>query len=47
VTYNNHPLYTVVGDAGRRGATSGEGVDAFGTRWYVVAAKGTAKTGSY
>jgi predicted lipoprotein with Yx(FWY)xxD motif len=46
VTYNKHPLYTFVGDAGRRGATSGEGVDAFGARWYVVAAKGTAKTGS-
>ena len=28
VTYNNHPLYTFVGDAGRRGATSGGGAPA-------------------
>ena len=47
VTYNKHPLYTFVGDAGKRGATTGEGLDAFGARWYVVAAKGTARTGSY
>jgi predicted lipoprotein with Yx(FWY)xxD motif len=47
VTYNKHPLYTFVADQGKRGSTNGEGVDAFGGRWYVVAAKGTAKTGSY
>ena len=47
VTYNKHPLYTFAGDAGKRGATKGEGIDAFGARWYVVAAKGTARTGSY
>ena len=47
VTYNKHPLYTFAGDQGKRGATTGEGLDAFGARWYVVAAKGTEKTGSY
>jgi predicted lipoprotein with Yx(FWY)xxD motif len=47
VTYNKHPLYTFVGDKGKRGATTGEGLDAFGAKWYVVAAKGTEKTGGY
>jgi predicted lipoprotein with Yx(FWY)xxD motif len=47
VTYNKHPLYTYVGDQGKRGATTGEGLEAFGARWYVVAAKGTEKTGGY
>ena len=47
VTYNKHPLYTFAGDAGKRGATKGQGLNAFGATWYVVAAKGTAKTGGY
>jgi len=47
VTYNKHPLYTFVADNGKPGSTKGEGIDAFGAKWYVVAAKGTAKTGSY
>ena len=47
VTYNKHPLYTFVADQGKRGSTKGEGIDAFGAKWYVVAAKGTEKTGSY
>jgi predicted lipoprotein with Yx(FWY)xxD motif len=47
VTYNKHPLYTFAGDQGKRGATKGEGLDAFGAKWYVVAAKGTEKTGGY
>ena len=47
VTYNGHPLYTFVADNGKRGSTTGEGIDAFGAKWYVVAAKRTAKTGSY
>jgi predicted lipoprotein with Yx(FWY)xxD motif len=47
VTYNKHPLYTFLGDKGKRGATTGEGLDAFGAKWYVVAAKGTEKTGGY
>jgi predicted lipoprotein with Yx(FWY)xxD motif len=47
VTYNGHPLYTFVGDNGKPGATKGEGLSAFGAKWYVVAAKGTARTGRY
>ncbi len=47
VTYNKHPLYTFAGDNGKRGSTKGEGLDAFGARWYVVAAKGTEKVGGY
>ena len=47
VTYNKHPLYTFVGDAGKRGSTMGQGLTAFGAKWYVVAAKGTARIGRY
>jgi predicted lipoprotein with Yx(FWY)xxD motif len=47
VTYNKHPLYTFLGDAGRRGSTKGQGLTAFGAKWYVVAAKGTARIGRY
>jgi predicted lipoprotein with Yx(FWY)xxD motif len=47
VTYNKHPLYTFLGDAGKRGSTKGEGLTAFGAKWYVVAAKGTERTGRY
>jgi predicted lipoprotein with Yx(FWY)xxD motif len=39
VTYNRHPLYTFVQD-GRKGQTSGEGVDAFGAEWYAVSPAG-------
>ena len=45
VTYKKHPLYTFVLDNGKRGSTKGEGISAFGARWYVVAAKGTARIG--
>jgi predicted lipoprotein with Yx(FWY)xxD motif len=45
VTYNGHPLYTFVADKGKPGSTTGQGIDAFGARWYVVAGNGTAKTG--
>jgi predicted lipoprotein with Yx(FWY)xxD motif len=47
VTYNKHPLYTFLGDAGKRGSTKGEGLTAFGAKWYAVAAKGTEKRGGY
>ena len=47
VTYNKHPLYTFVGDNGKRGSVKGQGLDAFGAKWYVVAAKGTARTPGY
>lgn len=41
VTYNRHPLYTYVLDK-RAGQTKGEGISAFGARWYVVSARGAA-----
>src|SRR4051794_9745776 len=48
VTYNGHPLYTFTGDQSP-GNTNGQGVNAFGARWYVVSAAGnqvTAKASS-
>ena len=45
VTYDGHPLYTFAGDQGP-GQTTGQGVNAFGALWYVVAPDGTAITGS-
>ncbi len=45
VTYGGHPLYRFVADT-RPGATQGEGIDAFGARWYVVNAAGRKVTGS-
>jgi predicted lipoprotein with Yx(FWY)xxD motif len=39
VTYNHHPLYTFVKDAGR-GQTNGEELNAFGARWYALTAAG-------
>jgi len=41
VTYNRHPLYTYVLDKGA-GQTKGEGIFAFGAKWYAVSAKGKA-----
>jgi predicted lipoprotein with Yx(FWY)xxD motif len=41
VTYDNHPLYTYVLDK-QAGQTKGEGISAFGAKWYAVSAKGTA-----
>ena len=41
VTYNKHPLYMYVLDK-RAGQTAGEGVSAFGARWYAVSANGRA-----
>ena len=39
VTYDGHPLYTYAGDS-RAGQTNGEGSNAFGAAWYVVAPNG-------
>jgi predicted lipoprotein with Yx(FWY)xxD motif len=39
VTYNGHPLYTFIMDK-KSGDTKGEGVTAFGGRWFVVAPAG-------
>lgn len=41
VTYNKHPLYSYTLDT-KAGQTKGEGVLAFGAKWYGVSAKGTA-----
>jgi predicted lipoprotein with Yx(FWY)xxD motif len=39
VTYNRHPLYTFIKDT-KAGQTNGEGLTAFGARWYAVSAAG-------
>jgi predicted lipoprotein with Yx(FWY)xxD motif len=39
VTYNHHPLYTFVKDK-RTGQTNGEGLNAFGAKWYAVSPAG-------
>lgn len=41
LTYNKHPLYRFALDT-QAGQTKGEGMSAFGARWYAVSAKGTA-----
>ncbi len=43
VTYNGHPLYRFAQDT-RRGDTNGEGIKAFGARWYAVSPAGTQVT---
>jgi predicted lipoprotein with Yx(FWY)xxD motif len=45
VTYNGHPLYTFKGDSSA-GATSGQGVNAFGGLWYAVSPAGQPVTAS-
>jgi len=48
VIYNRHPLYTFQNDA-KRGDTNGEGLSAFGGRWYAVSPTGhqvSKKSGS-
>jgi predicted lipoprotein with Yx(FWY)xxD motif len=39
VTYNGHPLYLFIQDK-KAGDTNGQGVNAFGAKWYAVAASG-------
>jgi predicted lipoprotein with Yx(FWY)xxD motif len=39
VVYNHHPLYRFVGDK-KPGNTYGEGLNAFGARWFVVSPAG-------
>jgi predicted lipoprotein with Yx(FWY)xxD motif len=43
VTYAGHPLYRFQGD-GKSGDTNGQGVNAFGALWYVVAPTGNEIT---
>lgn len=39
VTYKGHPLYYYAGDSGP-GSTTGQGLDQFGAKWYVLAPSG-------
>ncbi|MCW2945414.1 MAG: hypothetical protein JWR24_2131 [Actinoallomurus sp.] len=39
VTYNGHPLYFFVSDA-KPGDTTGQAIDSFGAKWYVLNPKG-------
>jgi predicted lipoprotein with Yx(FWY)xxD motif len=41
VTYAGHPLYYYAGD-GAAGDANGQGIDAFGAKWYVMAPGGAA-----
>jgi predicted lipoprotein with Yx(FWY)xxD motif len=43
VAYNGHPLYYYAGDSGP-GQQTGQGVDAFGAKWFVVTPAGAADT---
>ena len=43
VTYDGHPLYYYVGDQ-QPGQTTGQGLNQFGARWYVLSATGSAIT---
>jgi predicted lipoprotein with Yx(FWY)xxD motif len=45
ITYNKHPLYSFALDK-QAGQTKGEGNLAFGAKWYVVSARGTAIFGA-
>ena len=45
VTYNKHPLYYFQGDSGA-GQQNGQGVDAFGAKWFVLNPAGGAVTGA-
>src|SRR4029450_4531383 len=44
VTYNKHPLYYYSGDS-QPGQQNGQGVNAFGATWFVVAPAGAAVSG--
>ncbi|MEU0434310.1 hypothetical protein ABZ153_22210 [Streptomyces sp. NPDC006290] len=39
VTYKGHPLYTFIDDT-KAGQTNGQGLDAFGAKWYVLGTNG-------
>jgi hypothetical protein len=39
VTYHGHPLYTFADDT-KAGQTNGQGIDAFGAKWYVLGTDG-------
>jgi predicted lipoprotein with Yx(FWY)xxD motif len=39
VTYRGHPVYRFIGD-GKPGQTNGQGINAFGAKWYMMSAAG-------
>jgi predicted lipoprotein with Yx(FWY)xxD motif len=39
VTYQGHPLYYYAGDS-QPGDTTGQGLNQFGAKWYVLASSG-------
>jgi predicted lipoprotein with Yx(FWY)xxD motif len=43
LSYDGHPLYYFVGDR-KAGQTSGQGLDQFGAKWYVLDSGGAAVT---
>jgi predicted lipoprotein with Yx(FWY)xxD motif len=43
VTYAGHPLYRFQGDS-KPGDANGQGVNAYGAKWYVVSSSGSAVT---
>jgi predicted lipoprotein with Yx(FWY)xxD motif len=45
VVYSGHPLYYFTGDR-RAGDTTGQGVDGFGARWWLLTPSGRPITGS-
>jgi predicted lipoprotein with Yx(FWY)xxD motif len=45
VTYNGHPLYLFAGDH-NPGDTNGQGLNAFGAKWYVLSPAGNQITKS-
>jgi predicted lipoprotein with Yx(FWY)xxD motif len=45
VTYNGHPLYLFSGDQ-KPGQTNGQGVNAFGAKWFAVSSAGTQASGN-
>jgi hypothetical protein len=45
VTYKGHPLYYYAADSSP-GQTSGQGLNQFGAKWWLVAPSGTAITSS-
>ncbi|MBS1880738.1 MAG: hypothetical protein JST31_14600 [Actinobacteria bacterium] len=45
VTYNGRPLYTFIGDKGP-GEANGNGIAAFGAKWYALKGSGEASSGS-
>ncbi len=41
VTYHGHPLYYYAGDGNQPGKTTGQDLNQFGAKWYVVSRAGT------